>query len=147
MQTTVLIENALTLIIVGTAFHKTKKRVLLILVLSLLAYMGFNHALLLELQPGVFIGDYQSYYTLVSLFFLACFGLFVVNVTKLNLIMAGLMLSQAIICFAMAINGATIDGLKFPDLKIINTLHLLFNSCVWVAECCIVYFATFTDEE
>ena len=144
MLTTVLIENAFTIVVVGTAFRKSRKIVLLAMIIALISYMGFNNYLLAGIDPANSVSENETYYTLHSLFFLAMFGLFISNVTKLSIIMSGLMLIQSILCFLMSINGGVIDNFQMPEYNFIYQAHEWFNSLIWGAECIVVYAATFT---
>ena len=135
MISTVLIENAISLVIVGAAYHKARKIVVFTMILALISHMGFDYFLLADLSPKTSVEDHESYYMLSSLFFLAMFGLFISNVTRLSIIMAGFMITQSILCFLMSINGGAFDG-----------VHAWFNNLIWIAECILVHVAVYQDD-
>lgn len=147
MLTTVLIENATTLVVVGTAYQRSRKAILAVMIVALVSYMGFNNYLLSGLDPLSSISDHDNYYMLNSLFFLSMFGLFISNITKLSIIMAGFMITQAVLCFLMSINGGVIDNIHMPGYNFIYQVHDWFNSLIWSAECVIVYAAVTTRDE
>ena len=147
MISTVLIENAISLVVVGAAYHKARKIVVLTVIMALMCHMGFDYYLLADLRPAESIKDNQMYYMLSSLFFLAMFGLFISNATRLSIIMAGFMITQSILCFLMSINGGAFDGVHLPEYEIIYQVHSWFNNLIWIAECVVVYASVFTSRE
>lgn len=150
MQTTVLIENASVLIAVGAALHKTHKAVLLAIMIAILAHMAFDNALLANCNPAQSIEGNVKYYFSTSLFFLAMFGLFIakgVKSSKLSVIMAGCMIAQAILSFFVALNGAVISGVYFPEFDFIYWMHESFNKAIWIVECIVVYVAAYTESK
>lgn len=150
MQTTVLIENAFTLIVVGMAMHKSNKTVLLAIFIALISHMAFDNALLSFYSPATSAADNVSYYWLTSLFFLAMFGLFMakgVRSSRLSMIMAGCMIAQAVLSFMVSINGAILDGVQIPEFDFVYFMHESFNKVIWIIECIVVYIATVTESD
>lgn len=147
MQTTVLIENAAVLLAIGVALHRTQKVILLMCLVVVVAHMAVDNYLLFAFNPLSSIENNTSYYWLTSLFFLGSFGVFMYRQTKLSIIMAGCMITQAILSFAVAINGAMVGGVQLPDVDFIYSAHELFNKGIWIVECIIVYAATTTSDE
>mgnify|MGYP003677690179 FL=1 len=149
MQTTVLIENAVVLVVIGMSLHKSGKGVLLAMLIAALAHMAFDNSLLTHYSPAQSIADNVSYHWMTSLFFLAMFGLFMANgvkTTKLSFVMAGCMLAQSVLSFAVSINGAVFDGSVFPEFEFIYFAHESFNKAIWIVECIVVYAALTTDD-
>ena len=121
MQTTVLIENAVVLVVIGMSLHKSGKGVLLAMLIAALAHMAFDNSLLTHYNPAQSIADNVSYHWMTSLFFLAMFGLFMANgvkTTKLSFVMAGCMLAQSVLSFAVSINGAPISIVQIAGFVI-----------------------------
>lgn len=150
MQTTVLIENAFVLVVVGMALYKSHKAVLLTTLIALLSHMAFDNAILNHYNPAQSIVDNMSYYWLTSLFFLSMFGLFMANglrASKLSLIMAGCMIAQSILSFAVAINGAVLNGVQLPEFELIYYAHESFNKAIWIIECIVCYAAVTTESK
>lgn len=143
-ETTVLIENAALLVAVGIAFNKSRKAVLLICLFAIVAHMLVDNLLLTTLDIYTSNQDNMIYYWSMSFLFLALFGAFLFRITKLSLVFAGCMLSQSILSFLMAINGAQLNGATLPEYDMIYTIHETFNSVIWVIECIAVWLAMTT---
>ena len=144
LETTVLIENALLFVAVGYAFNKCRKAVLLICLFAVVAHMLADNLLLATLDIYNSNYDNMIYYWSMSFLFLALFGSFLIRITKLSLVFAGCMLSQSLLSFLMAINGAQLNGATLPEYDIIYFIHDSFNSVIWIVECIAVWVAMTT---
>lgn len=147
MTTTVLPENAVTLIILGIAFWKSGGKLLILLcILSVIMHMGIDWALLNQMDPESMNGNI-TYYWIMSLFFLSMFGLFFLQMSKLAVWLAGLMLFQCVISMAMALNGAVFVEVTIPEFELIYLLHSAFNDTIWIVECIIAWIAVTSSRE
>ena len=144
LDTTVLIENALLFVAVGYAFNKSRKAVLLICLFAVVIHMLADNLLLAALDIYTSNYDNMIYYWAMSFLFLGLFGVFLTRITKLSIIFAGCMLSQSILSFLMAINGAELNNARLPEYDMIYTIHETFNSVIWVIECIAVWVAMTT---
>ena len=134
MYTTVLIENAILLMVCGYAFHEHRKAPYLMLIVANVLYMAFDNALIVTLDIETVNQDHTIYYMAISLYFLIWFMLFGLRLTKINLIFAGCMLTQAFMSFIMAVNGATLNSARLPEYDIVYDIQRLTSSLVWVVE-------------
>lgn len=147
MTTTVLPENAVTLIILGIAFWKSGGKFLILLcILSIIMHAGLDWVLLKELDPESMSGNI-TYYWVMSLFFLSMFGLFFLQMSKLAVWLAGLMLFQCVISMAMSLNGAVFADVTLPEFELVYLLHSMFNDTIWVVECIIAWIAATSSRE
>lgn len=144
MTTTVLVENAVTLVAVGLALHRTRKLVLLTVLFAVQVHMGADNLLMHLYNPTLSRENHTIYYWFLSFFFLVLSGMFMVRPTRLSILIAGCVLIQAIISFVMAMNGAVINNLVFPEFSFIYGLHELINDILYVIEWIIVYVAATT---
>lgn len=134
METTVLIENLILLILTGYALSKRQYYCLVLMVIVNVSFMLFDNLLLNTLDVQYNNYDNTSYYTLLSFFFIGSFGLFLTRITGMSIIFAACMLLKAISCFLMAINGAQLNNAQLPEYDIIYIIYGMINSIVWVVE-------------
>lgn len=147
-MTTVLPENALTLIILGIALWKSGGKFLILLCIIVnIVYSGFDWALTKQFDPELSISGNMSYYWITSMFFMTVSTLFYLQNTKLSIYLAGFMLLQAVLCLAVAVNGAIFVEVTVPEYELIYLLHSTFNDTIWIVECIIAWIAATSSRD
>ena len=140
MNTTVLISNALLLVITGYALKRDKDRgggwnsaFVLLLIVNII-YMGFENVAFNLFDVETSSDGYTAYYMVNCAFFLAVFGIFFNTPTKVRCKFALCMAVQGLACWLWAVNGAVIAGYVLFDSIIVYYVALALTWVAWAAE-------------
>jgi len=129
-----LIENIVLLIAAFYAYRNRGYATYLVFMAVVVAYLTFDMMLLNTLDIKVSNYDNTIYYITTSMFFIVCFGIFLIRITGLSITFAVCMLVQAFMSFFAGINGMALNGASLPTYDIIYNIQRAVNSVVWAVE-------------